>query len=42
MRYVEFRSSRLILRPHNIAYPMELIDVDPDEPPNELLVGRWP
>jgi transcriptional regulator with XRE-family HTH domain len=40
MRYVEFRSSRLILRPHNITYPIELIDVDPDEPPNELLVGR--
>jgi transcriptional regulator with XRE-family HTH domain len=40
MRYVEFRSSRLILRPYNITYPIELIDVDPDEPPNELLVGR--
>ena len=40
MRYVEFRPSRLILRPHNITYPIELIDVDPDEPPNELLVGR--
>jgi hypothetical protein len=40
MRYVEFHSSHLILRPHNIAYPVELIDVDPDEPPNELLLGR--
>lgn len=40
MRYVEFHSRHLILRPHNIAYPVELIDVDPDEPPNELLVGR--
>ena len=25
LRYAEFQSSRLILRPHNIAFPVELI-----------------
>jgi transcriptional regulator with XRE-family HTH domain len=40
LRYVEFLSSRLVLRPFNIAYPVELIDVDPGESPNDLLVGR--
>lgn len=39
-RYVDFLASRLILRPHNFAFPVALIDVDPGESPNELLVGR--
>jgi hypothetical protein len=39
-RYVDFLSSRLVLRPHNIAYPVSLIEVDPEESPNELLAGR--
>jgi transcriptional regulator with XRE-family HTH domain len=40
VRYVEFLSSRLVLRPLNIAYPMESIDVDPGESPNDFLTGR--
>jgi len=28
------------LRPHNIAYPVELIEVDADESPGDLLAGR--
>src|SRR5580692_8082492 len=40
VRYVDFLSSRLVLRPHNFAFPVALIDVDPGESPNELLVGR--
>ncbi len=39
-RYVDFLASRLVLRPHNFAFPVGLIDVDPGESPNELLVGR--
>ncbi len=39
-RYVDFLASRLVLRPHNLAYPVGLIDVDPGESPYELLVGR--
>ena len=40
LRYVEFQSSRLILRPHNIASPVELIAMDPDESPSDFLTGR--
>jgi hypothetical protein len=39
-RYVDFLSSRLVLRPHNLAFPIDLIDVDPGDSPNDLLVGR--
>jgi hypothetical protein len=39
-RYADFLSSRLVLRPHNLAFPVDLIDLDPEESPNELLVGR--
>ena len=40
IRYVDFTSGRLLLRPHNLAYPVELIEVDPDESPSDLLAGR--
>ncbi len=40
LRYAEFLSSRLVLRPHNLGFPLELIDVDPEALPNDLLVGR--
>jgi hypothetical protein len=40
LRYAEFQSSRLILRPQNIAFPVELIALDPEESPSDLLTGR--
>jgi transcriptional regulator with XRE-family HTH domain len=40
LRYAEFQSNRLILRPHNIAFPVELIALDPEELPSDLLTGR--
>ena len=40
LRYVEFLSSRLVLRPHNIAFSVDLIEADPGELPNDLIVGR--
>jgi plasmid maintenance system antidote protein VapI len=40
LRYVEFTSNRLVLRPHNLAFPVELIELDVDEAPSDLLVGR--
>jgi hypothetical protein len=40
LRYVDYVSRHLILRPHNLAFPVELIEMDADESPNELLVGR--
>ncbi len=40
LRYVEFASSHLILRPYNNAFPVQLIEVNPEESPYDLLVGR--
>ncbi len=40
LRYVDYLSGRLVLRPYNIASPVELLEPDPGEPPNNLLVGR--
>lgn len=40
IRYAEFLASRLVLRPHNLASPIELIDVAPGETPGELIAGR--
>jgi hypothetical protein len=40
LRYVDFLLNRLVLRPHNIAFPVELIEIGPEEAPADLIVGR--
>lgn len=40
LRYVELKLGRLVLRPYNIAYPVELLDADLWESPNDPLAGR--
>jgi hypothetical protein len=40
MRYVDFLANRLVLRPHNIAFPVDLIEVSLGESPSELIAGR--
>ncbi len=40
LRYVDFVAHRLVLRPHNIAYPVDLLEVEHGELPSELIVGR--
>ena len=40
LRYADFVANRLVLRPHNITFPVDLIEVDPGEQPSELIVGR--
>jgi len=40
IRYLEFSAGRLVLRPHCIAFPVELIEVDEGRSPGELLAGR--
>lgn len=40
LRYADFQFNRLVLRPHSIAFPVELIEVGVNETPNELLAGR--
>jgi hypothetical protein len=40
LRYVDFIAGRLVLRPHNIAFPVDLIEVDPSVSPSDLIAGR--
>jgi len=40
LRYVESIRRRLVLRPHNIASPVNLIEVDPDGTPSDMVTGR--
>jgi len=40
LRYVDFLSNRLVLRPHNIAFPVDLIEVESGEAPGDLIAGR--
>jgi hypothetical protein len=40
LRYVESLARRLVLRPHSLNFPVELIEPDPDEAPSDLIVGR--
>ena len=40
LRYVDFQLNRLVLRPHSIAFPVELVEVGSNEAPNDLIVGR--
>jgi transcriptional regulator with XRE-family HTH domain len=40
LRYVDFVSNRLVLRPHNIAFPVDLLEVEPGHQLGELIVGR--
>jgi len=40
LRYVDFIAHRMVLRPHNLAFPVELIEVDSNESPGDLIAGR--
>ena len=40
LRYVDFLANRLVLRPHNINFPVDLIELDPGEAPSDLIAGR--
>jgi transcriptional regulator with XRE-family HTH domain len=40
VRYVDFLAERLVLRPHNLAFPVDLIELPSDKPHNDLLAGR--
>jgi hypothetical protein len=37
---VDFLSNRLVLRPHNIAYPVDVIQLEPSEAVGDLIAGR--
>ena len=40
LRYADFLSNRLVLRPYNIAAPVELIEIEPGESPSDMIAGR--
>ncbi|MFZ0798868.1 MAG: S24 family peptidase [Terriglobales bacterium] len=40
IKYVEATDNYLILRPHNTAYPIEVITLDDGEKPGDHIVGR--
>jgi hypothetical protein len=40
LRYVDFTANRLVLRPRSVAFPVELVEIDPGETSSDLLVGR--
>ena len=40
LRYLDFVSNRLVLRPHNIAFPVDLIEIDHGSSPSDLIAGR--
>lgn len=40
LRYAEFELHRLVLRPHSVATPLEMIEVDPEQSPREFLAAR--
>jgi len=40
VKYVELAGNNLVLRPHNQAYPVEVIALEEDKKPSDYLVGR--
>lgn len=40
LRYADFLLNRLVLRPHNNAFPVDLIELDPGQSPGDLIAGR--
>jgi len=40
LRYVDQVGNRLVLRPQNIAFPVDLIEVDAGDSPGNLIAGR--
>jgi hypothetical protein len=40
LRYVDFLTGRLVLRPHNHAFPVDLIEVGDDQSPRDWICGR--
>jgi transcriptional regulator with XRE-family HTH domain len=40
LRYVDFHAARLILRPYNLAFPVNLLEVPPGDSPYDQIAGR--
>ena len=40
VKYVEVAGDHLVLRPHNQAYPVEVLTIEPGKRPTDYIVGR--
>jgi SOS-response transcriptional repressor LexA len=40
VKYVEVAGNNLVLRPHNQAYPVEIMPIEADKNASSYLVGR--
>jgi hypothetical protein len=40
VKYVELAGNHLVLRPHNQAYPVEVMTMEPDKKAHDYLIGR--
>lgn len=40
LRYADYLSERLVLRPLSMAYPVDLIEIGPEESPGKYIAGR--
>lgn len=40
LRYVDFVQNRLVLRPANFVFPVDLVEIAPGEAPGDLIAGR--
>lgn len=40
LRYADYLAGRLVLRPHNFVFPVDLIEIQEGESPRDLLAGR--
>ena len=40
LRYADYLAMRLVLRPLNTAYPIDLIEISPNVSPSEFIAGR--
>ena len=40
LRYVDFVANRLVLRPHNLAFPVDLLEIPPGDTLGDWIAGR--
>ena len=40
LRHTDFQMNRLVLRPHNRSFPVELLELEPHESPGDIIAGR--
>ncbi len=40
LRYADFIATRLVLRPHNLAFPIDLVEIEDQAAPNDYIAGR--